>query len=486
MNTGSGNGLKKELGLLSATAIVGSNMVGAGIFTTSGIIAAELPGPWWILACWLAGGAIALAGALCYAELATRMPHSGGEYIYLARLFHPALGFLSGWTGLIAGFSTPIALCALAFVEYMVSGLGGPALVEGLPSTHIEIGKKSGAIALIGVFTALHYRGRRMGTAVQNALTVLKFTIILGLLTLGFLWGNGSWTHFTAAKPDSTGVWALGTSLLIVSFAYTGWNASTYMAGELKCPRRTLPGSLVLGTGIVATLYLLMNLFILYAVPYAELRGVTAVFERAGESAFGDRVSGLFSQVVALTMLSSLSAYVMVGPRVLYAMARDGLFFRLAADVHPRNGVPGKAIVLQGVLAMLMVTVGTIRELLIYAGFTLAIFPVLAVAGLFVARARAVGGTETVEVPGYPYVPILFIVSSGTLVAIAALDAPWQAAGGLATVMVGVPFYFTWIRGRRVQQGDGTSPGPHSLRYGVNSGGRLCSENASPVGGHRQ
>jgi APA family basic amino acid/polyamine antiporter len=252
--------LERKLGPLSATAIVMANMIGAGIFTTSGIMASRLPSPGWVIFCWLFGGLIAVCGALCYAELATRMPVAGGEYFYLKRLYHPALGFLTGWTSLFVGFSAPIAASAISFAEYISAGLNLhlPALIPA----QITFFKKASAIILILIFTFLHYLGLRLGSRVQNTLTFLKIIIVFGLATTGLALGKGNLSNFSSDINEPFKGIALGTAMMLVMFSYSGWNASAYIAGELKRPKRTLPISLIAGTGIVIFLYIIMNVFI--------------------------------------------------------------------------------------------------------------------------------------------------------------------------------------------------------------------------------
>ncbi len=244
--------LPRRFGAVTATALVVANMVGSGIFTTSGILAGQLPHPLWVMGCWFLGGLIATGGALCYAELATRMPSEGGEYVYLRRLFHPSLGFLTGWTSFFVGFSAPIALSALGFAAYMFAGLKNFNLLKCADDFGME--QKIIAIIVIGLFTGLHYMGGRIGPRVQNGLTALKILLVLGLALVGLLYGKGSWTNVVSAPARPFNLVSFGTAMMLVMFAYSGWNASAYIAGELREPKRTLPVSLVVGTLIVMLL----------------------------------------------------------------------------------------------------------------------------------------------------------------------------------------------------------------------------------------
>lgn len=433
-------GVKRDFGIVSAAAIVIANIIGAGIFTTSGLLAGMLPSPGWVLVCWVFGGLIAMCGALCYTELATRMPEAGGEYVYLKRLYHPSLGFLTGWTSFIVGFSAPIAASAMGFSEYFFSGLQPDFLPPG--STALVVAKKLTAAAVIAVFTALHYHGVRAGTRVQNTLTAVKIVIVLGLSVAGLAVGGNRLPALTAGQ---TGVWqwtAVGTAMMLVMFAYSGWNASAYIAEELKNPRRTVPVSLLAGTGVVIALYVAVNAFIFRSVPFEETRGVIAIVEMASVAAFGDWMGRGLGLLVSVALLSSLSAYVIIGPRVYFAMARDGLFFRFASVVHPRYSVPGRSIALQGGLAATMVLIGSFEQLLIYLGFALGIFPWLAVAGIFIARRRGVGDGTAVKTPGYPVLPAFFLLVMLVLMVVAFVNRPFESAAAILTVAAGIPVYF--------------------------------------------
>ncbi len=436
--------LERKLGAFSATVIVVANMIGTGIFTTSGLLAAQLPSPGWVLLCWIFGGMIAIAGALCYAELATRMPEPGGEYVYLKKLYHPALGFLAGWTSLIVGFSAPIAAAAMGFSEYIHAGLDSHLL--HLNSTQLVFFNKGIAIAVILVFTSLHYLGLRLGSRIQNVLTILKILILVGLTSLGLIFGNGRGPELSLKGVETSGVMAIGTAMMLVMFAYSGWNASAYIAGEIKRPKSTIPVSLIGGTSIVIILYLAINLFIFRMVPYSDLKGVIPVVETASVQAFGEWMGKVVSLLVGVGLLSCLSAFIMIGPRVYYAMAKDRLFFPFAATVHTRFKVPGQSILIQGAIAILMVLVGSFEQLIIYIAFALSVFLWLAVAGVFLARKKKVGEESAVKVWGYPVVPVFFLLSSLVLMVFNYVNRPLESSAALLTVMFGIPCYFLWVR----------------------------------------
>jgi APA family basic amino acid/polyamine antiporter len=432
------------MGVITAICVVVANMVGTGIFTSTGFMAANLPSSKWILLCWIAGGTIALAGAICYAELATRIPEAGGEYTYLARLFHPCIGFLSGWTSLIAGFSAPIAVTAISFSYYFLA-CNPESRNELGPTTYMWL-VRGIAVMLIALFSSIHTLGARISIGTQNVMTAMKVLLIAGLSGVGWYKAGNVNMASLPATISGNGSFAVGTSILLVSFAYSGWNASTYIAGELKDPRRTLPISLLLGTGIVICLYLAMNLFILRAVRFPDLVGSPIAAEMAVANAFGRGAGRMLNGLIGFALLSSLSAYIMIGPRVYYAMARDGLFFDFANRLHSRNGVPSHSIVFQGIIAIGMTIAGGLEQLLIYLGFALSIFPILAVTGLHIARKRRTGEKKAVRVPGYPFVPALFLAANLLLLGVTFYNRPLESCVALATVLLGIPAYFLWNR----------------------------------------
>lgn len=444
MPTDSSPIIARKIGWITATSIVIANMIGAGIFTTSGLMAGNLPNPFWVMLFWFFGGMIALAGAMSYAELATRMPEDGGEYLYLKRLYHPALGFLSGWTSFFVGFSAPIAASALGFAEYIIP-VDGLSISGEMVRDPVWI-KKGIALSVIVIFTAVHYLGHELGSRVQNLLTAVKILIVLGLASLGMILGTGDWSNLQFQSGETYSGLAIGTAMMLVMFSYSGWNASSYIAGEMKNPRRSLPLSLLLGTGTVIVIYLAVNLFIFRSLPFREVQGTIAVFEKASNAAFGDwfgRVLGIFS---AIALLASLSAFIMIGPRVYYAMALDKLFFPFAAKVHRRYGVPGRSIMVQGTIALLLVLIGSFEQIVIYVQFALLIFPLFAVGGIFIARKNKIGELTVARVIGYPVVPVFFLLCSLVIMTIAYINRPIESTAAVITVLVGLPIYFFWIK----------------------------------------
>lgn len=441
-NRSIGTTLQRKLGLFPCTSIVVANMIGAGIFTTSGLLMGDLGDPILMLSLWVVGGCLALFGALSYGELGAHMPEAGGEYAFLSRLYHPLFGFLSGWVSLFAGFSAPIAASALGFSEYVFRifpSLSSPETVGGFIS--LAVLKKLVAISVIALFTAIHMRGIEFGARIQNYLTMLKVGLIIALIVIGFIFGGGDIRHLTIRGNVSfnLGGWkTIGLSLLWIMFAYSGWNASTYIGSEVRNPRRNLPVSLLLGTGTVMALYLCLNLFYLYAIPPDEMSGVISVGGLAVGYALGAAAGTFFSLMIAFALFSSLSAFIILGPRVYYAMAQDGCFFRFASKIHPVYGIPTGAILLQGAVSIVMVLSGTFDQILTYMGFSLGIFPLMAVFGVFRLRRRGMG---TYTLPGYPVVQALYIIVVGTMLVLSYFERPVESSIAVVTVLTGIPAY---------------------------------------------
>lgn len=435
----------RKVGTFTATSIVVANMIGTGIFTTTGIMASHLPSSGWIIFCWLFGGIIALSGAICYMELSTRMPEEGGEYLYLKKLYHPLFGFLTGWTSLLVGFSAPIAASALSFSEYMFAGLEIQPTTGDL--TDLIFYKKITAIVIIIVFTLIHYLGVKIGAGTQNVLTALKILIIVGLAGMGINFDVDSFTKLSFNLSDfNNGIMGMGVAMMLVMFSYSGWNASAYIAGELKNPHKSLPRSLILGSLIVIVLYLLLNLFIINAVEIEKMKGVIAIVQLASINIYGPWIGDILALLIGIALLSSLSAFILIGPRVYYAMARDRLFFNFASKVHPRHRVPGRSIMIQGVIAISMVIIGTFEQLIIYISFALSIFTWLAVFGIFLARKNDIGAKRVVRVWGYPFTPGFFLLATLLLMIITYITQPMESTAAIITVSCGIPFYFIWLR----------------------------------------
>ncbi|KJS30113.1 MAG: amino acid permease [Desulfatitalea sp. BRH_c12] len=442
-----GNGLRREMGLFSATTLVIANMVGTGIFTTSGFILAELGSPRMLLLCWLCGGFFALCGALCYGELGARYPRAGGEYVFLKESFGKPIGFLSGWISLFVGFSAPIAAAATAFATYafqalsipvgepLVLALWGVRLLAVSPLTLT-------AIAAIVLFSMLHYYSLHVGSNVQNGLTVFKIALVLVFILAGFLFGTGSAANFSTPASVPLTAEKFAVALIFVSFAYSGWNAAAYLGGEIIDPRRNIPLALTLGTFAVICLYVLLNVVYIYALPAEQMQGVLEVGDKSAIALFGADISKLFSGAVAMGLLSVLSAMIMTGPRIYYAMSLDGLFFGIFGRLNMDRKTPAASIFLQAALAIGIVLTASFDTLLIYIGFTLSLCAMLTVIGLMRIRRKADRTQEIYKTFGYPITPLVFILGNGAIIFLSIQSRPVAALCGLATIAVGLVVYF--------------------------------------------
>jgi APA family basic amino acid/polyamine antiporter len=438
--------LSRKIGLFSASGIVVANMIGAGIFTTSGLLMSGLNSPVALILLWITGGIVALCGALAYAELGKAMPEAGGEYFFLSRLYHPLAGFLSGWVSFVVGFSAPIAASAIGFSEYFFSAfpqLTAASETGGFISSNLS---KILAVGVVLVFSGIHLRGLTFGAIVQNYLTLLKILLILVLIFAGFYIGKGSFAHLTEKMHidvSFSGIKTMGLSLMWIMFAYSGWNASTYIGSEIRRPQRNIPLSLLTGTAIVMVLYVLLNLLFIYAIPPDEMMGVIAIGALAVRNLFGSSAEMIFSLLIAFALFSSLSAFIILGPRVYYSMAADGYFFKFVSRINQRFKVPSGAILLQAGLAIIMVLSGTFDQILTYMGFALGCFPILAVAGVFKLR-------KTGKIPKkhwtsslYLFIYLLFGV---TILVLSYLERPVESSIALLTVLTGVPVFYLFKR----------------------------------------
>jgi len=441
--------LPRKLGLFPVTNIVVANIIGAGIFTTTGFLMDSLGNPLLMLALWFVGGIIAFCGAIAFGELGATFPEAGGEYIFISKLFNPLLGFLTGWLSLIVGFSAPIAASAIGFSGYLT--LAFPSLQSSLLFSEVvspEFFEKLLAIIVILIFTLIHSRGIIFGSRIQNVLTILKVVLIIGLIIAGFTIGTGSFDNFqnTVNYEFSFSGWkSIGLSLIFVMFAYSGWNSATYIGSEIKSPQRVIPMSLLISTGIVMVLYLLLNGFFVYAISPEELKGVPEIAGLAAGKAFGNMAESVISLLISFALVSSLSAFIILGPRVYYSMTKEGYFFAFAAKIHPKYKVPVGAIILQSSIAIVLVLSGTFEQILVYMGFSLGIFPILAVLGVFKLRLK---GKSALKLPGFPFAHVIFIVAGIGMLILTFFERPLESSIAILTALSGIPVFY-WFKNRR-------------------------------------
>jgi basic amino acid/polyamine antiporter, APA family len=380
--------MTRQLGLLSATVVVIASMIGAGVFTTSGFLLADLGSPWIVLLAWCVGGIQAALGAICYGALARRIPESGGEYIFLSRTLHPSAGYLAGWISLLVGFSAPLAAAAFAFGKY--AGPWLPLLDTRTLGTLL--------ILLFGIVHALHV-GR--GAQLQNWSVILKVCLILALIAYALPRLDVEAQAAIEPVPFSLGAFAV--SLVWISFSYSGWNAAVYVAGEVKNAERVLPRALLLGTLLVTLLYLALNSVFVFSAPADQLAGRLDVGRIAAEAIGGPGLGNAVAALIALALLTSVSSLIMTGPRVYAQMAADGYLPRI---LRPQSGPPRYAIAIQLAIALLLLWTATFEDLLTYIGFTLMLSTAATVVGLIVLRRKE---GPSLVVLGWPWVPALFL-----------------------------------------------------------------------------
>jgi APA family basic amino acid/polyamine antiporter len=446
--------LERRLGPFDAAAIIVSNVIGGGILFTPPQVAAAVPHAVLFLATWAVGGLLAFAGAMAYAELAALRPRAGGEYVYLRHAYGPLAGFLTGWTSFVAGFSGAMAASAVVLVLYLDRFIPGvaddtPLLVVPLPYVPLVVTRRSvAAIVAVWLMAAVHIRGVGPGRIVSNVLATLKVTALLIFIGLGIAIGAGSTENLqgTAGSVGATG-WLL--ALIPVMFTYSGWNAASYMAEEIRDPGRNVPLALAFGTIGVIAIYLLLNGLYLYVMPIGELASVRgSVLDVVAERLLGGRAGDIMGGVSIISLMAGLSAWTFAGPRVYYAMARDGVFFSAAGRVHPRFKTPMVAIVAQAAWTSVLVLTGSADSLTRYTGFAITLFAGVAVAAVFVLRTREPDAPRPFKALGYPATPALFAVVSLLMVVNAIYNDPGPSGAGMLVILAGVPVYL-YFRSRR-------------------------------------
>ncbi len=419
----------RRLGLASLVCLVIGNMIGAGVFTTSGFALADLGTADRVMAAWLVGGAVALCGAASYAGLARHITESGGEYVFLARTVHPFAGFLAGWVSLVAGFTGAIAFAALAFAAY-----AAPLL----PDVPAELT----ASAVIGIAALLHGARVETGAVAQNLIVGLKLALIGGFVVAAIWLGQPAPTAAVpAAKPFPGGAFA--TTLVWISLSYSGFNAAIYVAGEARSPARSVPRALLLGTALVTVVYLALNAVFVYLPPFASVAGREAVAAEAALAIGGESLAIGVRLIITLALLTSVLSMVMAGPRVYARMADDGL---LPPALRFRGRTPLASILMQAALAIAVVQLAGLRALLTYLGLTLSISAAATVATLFILRRRH--GAPAIPVSGYPWTPLLFIAATASFGALAAARNPLELLAAALTFLSGGLAYAILARKR--------------------------------------
>jgi len=424
--------------------LVVGNMIGVGIFTTPGRVAALLPSSGLMLAAWVLGAFLAIAGALSYAELGAAYPQAGGNYVFLRKAYGPLWGFLYGWAAALITQSGTIAILAVGFTKY--AGITSPYSAQIV------------AVTLILVFGGLNYLGVQVGSGIVNFITFFKILAIVGFAAAGTFWGQGQWGNLLPLFPDAVVPMSVfsgfATALIPIMYTYSGWNATVYVGSEVKNPARTIPLSLILGVTLTASLYLLLNVIYLYAMPATQMVGVIAIAKSASQALFSPVMASSISFFIAFSVLGCLNATLLTAPRIPFAMAQDGNFFPRFGQVHPRFKTPAAAIVLVTLWAAVLALWGAIdhhhfyRLVDDYVTVPSLLMNALTVSGLFILRRKNPDQPRPYKAWGYPVLPILFITVILWMV-IHELRVDWRAGlSGIGMVALGVPFYYGLFRKR--------------------------------------
>lgn len=483
--------LKKRVNLFDGISIVAGAMIGSGIFIVSADIARSVGSPGWLMIVWLITGIITVIGALSYGELASMMPHVGGQYVYLKEAYHPLIGFLFGWTTFLVIQCGSIAAVAVAFAKF--SGVLFPWIAEKNILLHIGPLKINCtmvvAIAMIAFLTWLNTRGIVTGKTVQNIFTSTKVLALFGVILIGFFATKSISSFeinkevFWKASQMGPGnqiiplggfalVAAIGTALVGSLFSADAWYNVTYISGEVINPKRNVPLSLFFGTLIVCVIYLLVNFIYIKILPLAGSPGGTDVLSRGIQYATDDRVATsamyvVFGDVAAIIMavFIMISTFgcnhglILAGPRVYYAMAKDGLFFKKVGEINKR-GVPGFAITIQGIWAILLCLSGTYSNLLDYVIFAVLIFFTLTILAIFVLRVKKPDIPRPYKAFGYPVIPAIYIMATMTIMVILLIYKPKYTFPGLIIVILGIPIYYLWRKLNRSYKGASSAEAP--------------------------
>lgn len=436
----------RPFGYWAGHLVVVGSMIGAGILTTSGYTLRDTGNPAALLGLWAVGGLLALCGAVTVAELATALPHSGGDYVFVREAYGRGAGFVSGWATFTLGFAAPTAVIAHLALTYLTAPYAA-ALPPGAAEKWVV---PLGATVLIAGVGVVHTLGHRHSSRLQTAATITTGVVLVAIAAGGIAFGRGDWNHLAAGGWPMHTQWpALAVGLIYVCYAYAGWNAAAYVAGEIRDPARLLPRCLIGGTVTVVVLYLLVNAAYVYALDPAEMtrrpeQDVQRVAVLAADALFGSEAARVIGAVLGLTLVSTVSAYMLTGPRVAFAMARDGVFPGFAGRLHPTRGTPAAATFTQAAIAVALIWSGTFEELLKYAAVGLAVLSGLTVASVFPLRRRP-GLAHPYRLPLYPLPPLLYLLLIGWTVGHTVYEevesgvVPGPAVLSLLTLMVGLP-----------------------------------------------
>ncbi|HMV43463.1 MAG TPA: amino acid permease [Leptospiraceae bacterium] len=441
--------LKRTLSLTDSVSLMFSSMVGSGVFFTTGFILNKVENPWLVITCWVLGGIFAIAGAVTFAYPAVIFPEAGGDYIYLKKAYSPLVAFMSGWASLTVNFSASISVLGIAFSKYLQYIF--PSLKD-LPSfkTHIgPIPMEIGTTQLIGAglitfFSVINYFGIKQAVRLQNVFTSIKISGLLILVIAGFAFGKTDFTplHTNSFFPDIfQNVNLLILGIVPVSFSYLGWNMVTYVAGEIKDPRRIIPLSIAIACIMVMSLYICINLLFLVSAPISELKGQGGIGVIAAKHLFGEGITTIISIFICWIILGSMSAMIIGGSRIYYAMANDGLFFHHLADLHPKYASPYKALIFQCVYSSILILFNQLEDLLYFITCAILFLSSLTAFIPFVLK-KEYKNTSDYKIPLYPLPPLLYIIANAVLITILAYEQPMNAVKGIGITLLAIPVYY--------------------------------------------
>lgn len=430
--------LPRVLSLLDATTIVVGSVIGSAIFLVPSTIAARSESPGFIFVAWVVSAILAFFGALCYAELGAIFPHTGGQYVFIREAFGSLPSFLYGWTLFLVIQTGSIAALAVAFSIY---------LSHFVAMTPLQA--KLAGVGLIVLLTWVNIKGVRLGAGVQNLLTILKLLGLSVIIVLGLFWASGDWGHFEPFWPKTISlnlITVFGAIMVPIFWAFEGWHVLSFTAGEIKEPRRNIPLALTIGVAIITAVYLLANLAYLHVLSLNEIATSRRVAADAAVRFLGPIGASLIAFTIVSSVIGATNGTILTGPRVFFAMARDGLFFKKVATVHSKYQTPAVSLMLQGAWAAILTLTGSYEELFTYLIFAAWVFYALTVGGIFVVRKKIPRSSRPFQVWGYPYTPLLFILIAVCFVLNTIFAAPKESGIGAALILTGIPAYYYWKR----------------------------------------
>jgi len=418
-----------KIGFYTAISLVIANMIGTGVFTSLGFQLFDIHSVFSILVLWLLGGIISFCGALVYGELGVAIPRSGGEYVYLSKLIHPSVGFMSGWVSSTVGFAAPVALASMALGTYVN---------KIIPTINITVC----ALTVVAVITLVHGMHLKVGSGVQKTLTVLKVAVIVCFIVAGLIHTPSHEISFLPQSTSMSEIFSAGfwVSLVYVLYAYSGWNAASYLAGDMQNPQKNLPKALLLGTFIVTVIYVLLNFVFLYSAPMSELTGVLEIGHVSAAHIFGEYFGKMMSLIIAFLLLSSISAMIMAGPHIIKSMGEDLPMLHVLAKTN-KYYVPYMAVITQSAITVLLIFTAQFEAVLTFVGFSLSIFTFLTVSSVFILRKRKIENTGY-KTWGYQVTPLIFLALNGYTIYKVLEMKPTESLLGLLNVAIGGSVYF--------------------------------------------